>query len=108
MTHQTTHFMDSSEILGLRVECKHCHMALSLPKSYADTRVENFRRCPNCNEPWTELSNGIGLENAVKRFITALREFEGAMQCHADKGFSLAIEIHVPDVRPWRDDGSPR
>jgi Zn finger protein HypA/HybF involved in hydrogenase expression len=63
--------MELSDIVGLKIECIHCQTTVALSRS-KDIRVESFRHCPNCNEPWFQLPGGSTIELSVKKFVEAL------------------------------------
>jgi hypothetical protein len=72
MTSQTKHFIELPDVVAVQLACRRCGAAvcLSLAK---EIRLETFRICPNCSEPWLALPGGSTVELTVKEFITALR-----------------------------------
>ena len=103
MTSQTKHFIELSDIVALRFECKHCHATVSLPIS-ADIKVESLRICPNCNEPWARLPEGSTIELAIKKFIDDFKNFEDLLRRRSEflpeSGFLLCIEIKSDAAQP--------
>jgi hypothetical protein len=100
MTSQTKYFIDVSDIIALRFECKHCHATTSLPIS-SDIRIESLRACPNCNEPWARM-NESSIEIAIKKFVDNFKEFEAVLRRRnefaPDRGFILSVEIRAVAV----------
>ena len=96
MTRQTKHFIDLSDIVALRFECKHCRATISLPISSA-IRIDSLRACANCNEPWAKLHQGASMEIAIKNFVDTLKDFEsvlrGRNEFSPEGGFLLSVEI---------------
>lgn len=99
MTHQTAHFLEMSDILGFKVECKQCHASVFLSKE-ANVRLDRFRHCPNCNEPWFQLPEGSTIEKSVKDFVDAFQHFEALLgrveKVSGDGRFAFSLQIKEP------------
>src|SRR2546425_1101954 len=74
MTSQTKHFIELSDVVALRCECKECHasLLLQLPAQLSNT----IQKCPNCYRPWVRTEEGDMLEPDVDRLLQALRQVE--------------------------------
>jgi uncharacterized paraquat-inducible protein A len=98
MTSQTKHYIQLSDILAVRFECKECGAAVSLPISMKI----NFSRisvCPNCGNPWatimqTSLESDLKLTaDAIFRATALLTQHQKILEGAGFKGFSLALEV---------------
>ena len=102
MTVQTKHFIELSDIVALRLECKKCGTTLtSLVGDKIDARA--LRVCPQCSEPWASLPGGSTIELELLKLVAALKETRAAVDARAqlirDGGFFLSLEIK-PDAIP--------
>jgi hypothetical protein len=98
MTTQTKTFIDPSDILGIRLECGNCGMAVTMPVG----REMNFKGlgyCQNCNEPWLvmlmttmepEIADYIRSTRALARRLEWWKE---TLKTNGNKGFDLSLEI---------------
>jgi hypothetical protein len=79
MTSQTKKFIEISDIVGLRFDCKNpeCGASLSLPLNQGVNRTDTVQRCPHCGKSWTMLSDA---DYAVqfKRLLDMLRTLSDA------------------------------
>jgi len=97
MTAQTKAFIEISDIVGLQFECRHCHSTITLKCSGKEVRVTGLRSCPNCLEPWAQLSDGGTIELNIKTFIDQVKEFQELLRRRDEftpgRGFSLLLEV---------------
>lgn len=98
MTTQTKKFIELSDILALRFECKECHSEL-LVSSLQDISKRNeqgkLSNCPVCRRPWASIS-GSTCELTIAEFLTSLNRLRGMIGTHEGAfpaGFSLTVEI---------------
>jgi transcription elongation factor Elf1 len=98
MTTQTKRFIELSDILALRFECKECHSEL-LVSSLQDISKRDeqgkLNNCPVCRKPWASIG-GSTCELAIAEFLTALNKLRGMLGIHQGAfpaGFSLTVEI---------------
>ena len=89
MTAQFKYFIELSDIVGLRCECKdpECRATLLLPFG-SDVR-DALVSCPRCNKGWTRF-NGSTDEFEVKKY---LEELERLKEMAKHLGFTLTLEI---------------
>jgi hypothetical protein len=103
MTSQTKHFIDLSDIVALRFECRRCHATVSLERS-GEITVSSLRICPNCREPWAQRPEGSTIEVTIAKFIEQIKEFEEILRRRDELmiggGFSLSLEIKSDAVSP--------
>jgi hypothetical protein len=95
MTSQTKVFLDPSDIVALRLECKQCGATLTLALSGA-IEAKKLRTCPHCNNPWTMMHEKT-IEPLVEKVINSLSSLNRSMD---ESGFpwgcSLTLEIKNP------------
>jgi Zn finger protein HypA/HybF involved in hydrogenase expression len=93
MTSQTKHYIEVSDILGIRCECKNCHAVLTLPlaKDVGNTLL----KCPRCGKPWTRLENSTH-EIQVSEFAAKVETLAAQLP---NFGFLLSLEIK-PEAKP--------
>src|SRR5437660_1696632 len=68
MTSQTRTFIEMSDILSLRLECKSCHCSLLIGVNQEDgtlsTLVDKHNKvlanCPTCDATWTQFNAATG------------------------------------------------
>ena len=100
MTSQTKHYVELSDLLALRCECKHCHATVSLPFG-RDVRTEGLYSCPSCNEPWTNFGYGESqsIDPSVRIFMDAVNKFGEVLQrtnkLVGDRGFISSLEVRI-------------
>ena len=102
MTIRAKYFIDMSDLVSIRIECKRCKTTLSLAIS-EDLRVDSLNMCPNCKEPWFALPGSSTMQpsladfvRSVNRMASALRDWRKAMDTLNLPGFSLELEIKGP------------
>jgi hypothetical protein len=102
MTIQIKHFIELSDIVSMRFDCRHCKASITVPFAEpVDTR--KFCVCPQCSEPWARLPNGSTMELTIEKLVSALREMRQALEWRAtpagqDSGFAFLLEIDVPEA----------
>jgi len=97
MTTQTKRFIELSDLLGLRFECKECHASLFLPLSKV-LIASRLRSCPHCNHPWLAVMNGqsgTSVYGDVSEVVDAVRKlasrFDGTLGFPV--GCSMLVEV---------------
>jgi hypothetical protein len=93
MTAQTRHYIEVSDIIALRCECKNCHAVLALP--LAKDVGKHLLRCPVCNRRWTQLEHNT-YEILVSEFAAKAEQLSNALPA---MGLSLTLEIK-PEAKP--------
>jgi hypothetical protein len=104
MTSQTQKFIELSDILALKLECKHCESVLAIPSSRDMARREDVGKlsiCPVCQRPWATLG-GATYEPLIAKFVSALNEMRNAFK-DAPIGFTLTLEISSDPVSTAKD-----
>jgi hypothetical protein len=99
MTSQTKYYVELSDILALRCECKRCNSTISLPFAQM-MRTESLYNCPNCNESWTVFNHGQmggSLDKPIRAFMESLKQLDDALhhrsELSGDGGFLLSLEV---------------
>lgn len=98
MTSQTKKFIEISDMVGLRFECKNpqCGVSLSLPMQQGVSRTDTLQRCPHCGKAWTMFEDS---DYAVqfKRLLDLLRAIsEAPLGCR----FSFEIKPELRELPP--------
>jgi hypothetical protein len=89
MTTQTKQYIELSDIVALRFECKTkgCEASLVLPIN-ANT-ANSLKKCPKCRQGWTTFENTSHDED-IDTFVNAALRLKGILPA---LGFNLSIEI---------------
>jgi hypothetical protein len=97
VTIQTKHFIDLSDIISLRFECKDCGTTLTV--SIKDKLPGRMGKCPSCNQPWAVL-NGASYELLFETFREAVNHLSRAIDGPpaAPIGFSFSLEIKADSL----------
>ena len=102
MTRQTKCFIEFSDLIGWRFECKSCHISLELPLS--DFRLGTLHECPQCKNHWAMVPAGpmaqSSFEPLFKKFVSMLEEFKQALGENSVLGFSVTLELR--DMPPQK------
>jgi|SRR5271156_3298054 len=94
MTSQTKKFMELSDILSLRFECKHCGSELLISSLRDIDKKEEqgkLNDCPVCRREWARV-NGSSSESVIAKFLTALNKLRSELDTFPF-GFSLTLEL---------------
>ena len=98
MTSQMKQFIELSDMLSLRFECKHCKSELLLPSARDLSEKEEcgrLNKCPACDKPWASI-NGSTCQPAIGKFLESLNTLRGMLGIHQGAfpaGFNLTIEV---------------
>ena len=105
MTSQTRTFIEFSDLIALRLECKECGCSLLADVSTDDGTLSNLvsknngalTKCPACNKEWMQLNPATGaFVSEIKDFLRRmayLRKSENAFGC------KVSFEIKTPEIR---------
>lgn len=95
MTSETKKFIETRDIIGIRLECTRCKAALLLPFTGLPQLLdfERLRVCPHCQIPWTRLPDGSSAEAAVMQCVDKVRVLNALLETGRYSGFSLMLEI---------------
>lgn len=92
MTSQTKHYIDLSDIAGLRFKCNQCGAELSVDLT-KEIRERAINYCPNCHEEWV-LAGSSSYFPIFADFIKNLNRLRGAIESPQSRiGFTLKAEI---------------
>ncbi|MDE2103736.1 MAG: hypothetical protein KGL39_41245 [Patescibacteria group bacterium] len=105
MTMRAQHYIEVSDILAIRLECKNCGASVSFPIA-KDLRFEALNACPNCSAPWLGFPASSTITPAVSDFAAAiaktasvLKEWDNTLATVHQKGFAFSLEVSQPDVK---------
>jgi uncharacterized Zn finger protein len=96
MTSQTKKYIELSDIIGLRFECKNaeCGASLTLPMLEDINRTHPLQKCPNCGQVWVQFADST-YELEFKKLVSTLRIIaNAAMGCR----FTLEINPETQEV----------
>jgi len=102
MTSQTKHYIELSDIAGIRIECGGCHASISLPIS-DNLKTHGIKVCPYCNEPWAQLIQGANLEQRFKDFAHTLEDLKNSLKIirEHDKDYKALVALELtPEALP--------
>jgi hypothetical protein len=94
MTSQTKKFIELSDIIALRFECKNQKCKSTLTTSVRDFRQGTLNACPVCKNPWATV-NGGSCELAISDFMQAFHKMEKMLGSGGEfpAGFSITLEV---------------
>jgi hypothetical protein len=92
MASQDKHYIEASDILGVRFDCKKCHASLSL-KLWADIKLV---KCPaGCDETWFDAPKSA-LRDSIKSFMNHVQSLP-----RSDSGEKFRVYLEIaPDRAP--------
>ncbi|MGB9409104.1 MAG: hypothetical protein WCA89_16335 [Terracidiphilus sp.] len=108
MASQEKHYIELSDILSLRFDCKHkqCGASFSLPLTQEKTQgiEKRLSNCPVCRREWAGKEDGAN-GTMIREFVEKLWKLKGQAQL-ADFNFRLYLELaqppHLPSDAPLR------
>jgi hypothetical protein len=100
MTSETQRFIELSDILSLKLKCKGCGSALTIPSTRQMAMREELGKlstCPICRKPWATLE-GSTYEPLIIEFVSSLNKLRTAFK-DAPIGFALTFEVADEESR---------
>lgn len=94
MTEETKKFIELSDILSLRLECKRCESELLISSLRDMLRREEegkLNNCPVCGREWASVS-GSSCELTIAQFLDSLNKLRSTLKTFP-AGFLLTLEI---------------
>jgi hypothetical protein len=98
MTSKTNRYVELSDILSLRFECKQCGAAISLPLSNV-CDYQRLESCPNCTKPWIRRPDGSSIKDELKNAIGHLAILRGLLEPASKFKTELSLFLEVPSDR---------
>ncbi len=98
MTSQTKYYIEVSDIVALRFECRTCRAVLTLPL-VADIG-KSVLRCPKCKNGWTQMEHASH-EPLIEEFV---RQVDTLAHIVPGLGFSFSLELSSDPAAFARDD----
>ena len=113
MTSQTKTFIELSDIIGLRLECKTCGVSVLINQKTLSSVTDQFntalRGCPTCESSWTHTDvHGVvggmraGFDTEIKAMIRAIAKVE---ELRDKLGCNLTFEI-TEQAKQTKDSGA--
>lgn len=93
MTIQTKQYIDLTDIVTFRFDCKQCGAILSLPISDQRSKLA-VDCCPNCKAEWTLRQGGSHLETLLE-FRQALRNMQAIMAKDYPNPLEFTVTLEV-------------
>jgi hypothetical protein len=99
MTTSTETYIELSDIVGVRLQCKSCGCSLHLEIEKDNGTINNLlaannlllTKCPTCGASWTPMGQpGQWLDSEAKEFFRKMRDLK---KIEASYGCKLALEI---------------
>jgi DNA replicative helicase MCM subunit Mcm2 (Cdc46/Mcm family) len=87
VTTQTKQYIELSDLLALRYECKECQTSVTVPIKGFDTVP--VTHCPKCRKGWTIVDNTSYKED-IEYFVTSAVRLKDVLRA---MGFNLSIEV---------------
>lgn len=103
MTTQVKIYIEVSDIIGLRLQCKTCGCSLILETEKDSGTVNNLlaanntllQKCPTCHAPWTQALNPQTIADSdIKDLFRKIRDLKKSEQGF---GCSVTLEIKEPE-----------
>lgn len=92
MTSTTHNFIELSDLIGIKMECAHCHLLIVIPLERAD-RIP--QQCPNCYEMWMlPMGDGKSVREHIDEFRIHLSALKRVLE-GTDK-FKFSLELSAP------------
>ncbi len=90
MTSQTKQFIEVSDLLGVRLECKYCggSLLISLRKT-----VTLPLTCVNCNSDWFDDPDSLA-RGAIGNFVGVVKKLGSLLE---KQGVKFSIEVTPPE-----------
>jgi hypothetical protein len=88
------HYIDLSDLLGLRMECKECHASLELPMARNGSRVP--LACPNCKAEWFDQYAQPNIGGLIAGFVEQFKYLKNAFDQSPTAHFTMTLEISGP------------
>ncbi len=101
MTAQTRYFIEPTDILGFRLECKQCHASVFMMID-PNVKLDSLTMCPNCRTAWlaypgsgssTLVPQIAQFAKAISGMVEAIRIWEKGLETLNLPGFSIDLEI---------------
>lgn len=104
MTIQTKTFIELSDIIGLRLECKSCGCSLLIETEQDSGTINNLMaannsvltKCPTCSHEWAQTSRERLADSEAKEFFRALQTLK---KLESHYGCVLSLEIKKEDTK---------
>jgi hypothetical protein len=96
MTSETKHFVELSDIVALRLKCRHCQAGLHVTLNELP-QPGVLSTCPNCRRPWATVSRNQlashDYEREIVGFMDVILETKKITAEQFGMGFSLTLEV---------------
>jgi len=97
MTSQTKQYIELSDLVALRFECKNCKTAVLIPLGQAFD-LNKLRDCPACGRDFISSSTSASIDQEIRTFVSA---WAGLKRAFPPDGkfvseLALALEIKSP------------
>jgi hypothetical protein len=95
MTVKTNRYIELSDVLGLKFDCRDCGATLTIPASRDMSKTEEWGKlntCPVCRNPWATIGSST-YQPTIAEFTAKLRRLQETMAT-APVGFTLTLEVN--------------
>jgi hypothetical protein len=94
MTFETKCFISLDDIVGIHIECKKCHLKLTI--GLDEAVKQRMRLCPGCNKLWMEEDSPQ--QKAIVELAGALGDAR-RMAANSKCEFTVGLEIPCPESK---------
>jgi hypothetical protein len=94
MTEETKKFIELSDVLALRLECRHCGSGLLISSGRDMMKREEqgkLNNCPVCGREWASVS-GSSCEMTIAQFVDCLNKLRATLKTFP-AGFIMTLEV---------------
>ncbi|MGA2371143.1 MAG: hypothetical protein ABSG11_10785 [Candidatus Korobacteraceae bacterium] len=78
MTSQTKHYIELSDILALRFECKNCKTSVTFGMSQ-NFDLKKLSDCPGCKKTWVYDGYDISIQAEIEEVINSIKRLSGIL-----------------------------
>lgn len=97
MTSQTKHYIELSDMVALRFECKNCRTAMLIPmeQSFDFTKL---RDCPVCQSDFVSTRTDATVSQEIKNFVSAWTALKRAFPPDGKFMSELALTLEIRNL----------
>jgi hypothetical protein len=97
MTSETKHFIELSDVIALRLKCRHCNAELHVTLDELPRTDGALSICPNCKRPWATIHHNEFVPHDYQKelvgFMDVLLETK-TIVANKNLGFTLTLGIN--------------
>ena len=94
MTRQIKHYIEITDVLGLRFACKSCGTTVSFPISQTFD-LTKLGECPCCKKSWIANASGASIQGEIEAIIRSVRKMADIFGTDSKFPTELQLTIEV-------------